>query len=128
MRDLFNNINAVVALAPAVLTASANGPAIDLKGANRTAIVVTTGAIAGAGDFGVKLQESDTTASSDFADVPADQVDSDAPAILVADSAYRLGYRGHKRFLRLVATRAGGTSIALGAVAVRSDLAQRPAP
>jgi hypothetical protein len=128
MRDLYSSIDAAVALAPAVLTASVSGPAIDLRGANRAAVLVTTGAIAGAGVFGVKLQESDTPSSGDFADVPADLVDSDAPAILAADSAYRLGYRGHKRFLRLAATRAGGTSIALGAVAVRSDLAQRPAP
>lgn len=127
MRDLFHNIDAAVALAPAVLTASVNGPAIDLKGSNRAAVLVTTGAIAGAGVFGVKLQESDTTEAGDFADVAAEWVDSDAPAVLAADSAYRLGYRGHKRFLRLAATRAGGTSIALGAVAVRSDLAQRPA-
>lgn len=126
MRDLFHNIDAAVALAPAVLTATANGLAIDLKGANRAAIVVSTGAIAGAGVFGVKLQESDTTTSGDFADVAAAQVDSDAPAVLAADSAYRLGYRGHKRFLRLVATRTSGTSIALGAVAVRGDLAHRP--
>ena len=126
MRDLFNNIDAVVALAPAVLTASANGPAIDLKGAIRTAIVVTTGAIVGAGDFGVKLQESDTTVSGDFTDVPSGHVDSDAPPTIAAASAYRLGYRGWKRYIRLVATRTGGTSIALGAVAVRSDLAQRP--
>ena len=126
MRDLYSNIDAAVALAPAVLTASANGPAIDLKGANRAAIVVSTGAIVGAGDFSLKLQESATTVSGDFADVPPGHVESDAPATLAAASAYRLGYRGWKRYIRLVATRAGGTSIALGAVAVRSDLAQRP--
>lgn len=126
MRDLVNSIDAAVALSPAVLTATANGLAIDLKGANRAAIVVTTGAIAGAGAFSLKLQESDTPTSGDFADVPPGHVDSDAPAVLLADSAYRLGYRGWKRYIRLVATRASGTSIALGAVAVRSDLAARP--
>lgn len=128
MRDLFHTIDAALALAPAVLTATANGPAIDLQGANRAAVVVSTGAIVSAGAFSLKLQESDTTTAGDFADVAAELVDSDAPAALAADSAYRLGYRGHKRFLCLVATRASGTSIALGAVAVKGDLARRPAP
>ena len=60
MRDLYSNLKAVPALAPAVQAAAVAGAAIDLKGANRAAIVVNTGAIVGAGDFGVKLQESDT--------------------------------------------------------------------
>lgn len=126
MRDLYSNIDAAPALSPQVLTASANGAAIDLKGVGRAAIVVSTGAIAGAGAFSLKLQESDTTTSGDFTDVAAAQADSDAPAVLAADSAYRLGYRGWKRYVRVVATWASGTSIALGAVAVLGDLAQRP--
>ena len=126
MRDLYSNIAALPALAPAVQTAAAQGPAIDVKGAGRVAFVVNTGAVAGAGDFGVKLQESDT-GTSGWADVAADQVDSSAPTTLAADSAYRLGYRGWKRFVRLSLTRAGGTSIAAGATAIISpDI--RPVP
>lgn len=126
MRDLFHNIAAVSALAPAVQSAATTGAAIDLKGANRAAIIVSTGAIVSSGDFGVKLQESDTTTSGDFTDVVAAQVDTDAPATLVAASAYRLGYRGWKRYIRVALTKAGGTSIAAGAVAVLSDLSERP--
>lgn len=121
MRDLYSNIGAVPALAPAVKTAAENGAAVDTKGFGRIAFVVSTGAVAGAGDFGVKLQESDTTTSGDFADVDASQIDSNAPATLAASSAYKLGYRGHKRYVRLVLTMAGGTSIAAGAVAVLGD-------
>lgn len=127
MRDLYNNIKTAQALAPAVQASAIAGGAIDLKGAGRVAIVVNTGAIVGSGDFGVKLQESDTTTSGDFADVAAGFVDSDAPATLSASSAYRLGYRGHKRYVRVALTKAGGTSIAAGGVAVLSDLAGRPA-
>lgn len=126
MRDLYSNIAALPALAPAVQTAAAQGPAIDMKGAGRVTFVVNTGAVAGAGDFGVKLQESDT-GTSGWADVAASQVDSSAPVTLAADSAYRLGYRGWKRFVRLSLTRAGGTSIAAGATAIISpDI--RPVP
>lgn len=118
MRDLYSNIRTVLALPAAVQAAAASGAVIDLLGVGRMAFAVSTGAIAGAGDFGVKVQESDTTTSGDFADAPAAVVDSDAPATLAADSAYRLGYRGHKRYVRLALTKAGGTSLAAGAVAV----------
>ena len=123
MRDLYSNIATFPALAPAVQTAAAQGAAIDTLGAGRLAFVVNTGAIAGSGDFGVKLQESDT-GTSGWTDVAAGQVDSNAPATLAADRSYRLGYRGWKRYVRLALTRAGGTSIALGAVAVTSPLSK----
>lgn len=126
MRDLYSNIEAVQALAPAVQASATTGSAIDVKGANRIAIIVNTGAIASAGDFGVKLQESDTTTSGDFADVAAAQVQTDAPATLAAASAYRLGYLGFKRYIRVALTKAGGTSIVAGATAIRSDLSERP--
>lgn len=125
MRDLYSSIKTALALAPAVQSATVNGVAVDLKGSGRVAIVVATGAIDGAGVFGAKLQESDASGSG-FADVTAELVDSNAPAALAAASTYRLGYRGHKRYVRLVLTRASGTSIAAGAVAVLSDLAERP--
>lgn len=126
MRDLYSNIGAVPALAPAVQNAAVQGIAIDLAGFGRACIVVTTGAVAGAGDFGVKLQEADTATPGDFADVPAGAVDSNAPATLAADQAYKLGYRGTKRYVRLAMTKAGGTSIVAGAVAVKADAASRP--
>lgn len=126
MRDLYHNIKTVAALAPAVQSASIDGAAIDLKGANRVVFVLNTGAVVSSGDFSAKLQESDTTTPGDFTDVAATQVDSDAPATLAADSSYRLGYRGNKRYARIVLTKAGGTSIAAGAAAVLSDLRTRP--
>ena len=125
MRDLYSNIGAVLALAPAVQASAADGLAIDTKGFNRLAIVVNTGAIVGAGDFGVKLQESDASGSG-FADVAAAQVDSNAPATLTASSSFKLGYRGNKRYVRISLTKAGGTSIALGASAVLGDPADAP--
>lgn len=115
MRDLYSNITAIPALAAAVQTAAGNGATIDTLGAGRLAFVVNTGAADG--NFGVKLQESDT-GTSGWTDVAADQVDSTAPAVLAANTAYRLGYRGWKRYVRLALTKGGGTSIAAGAVAV----------
>lgn len=128
MRDLYSNIGAELALAPADHAAAAQGPAIALKGCNRIAFVVNTGAITGAGDFGVKLQESDTTTPGDFTDAAASVVDSNAPATLAATAAYKLGYRGFKPYVRFALTKAGGTSIFAGAVAVKGDVALRPVP
>lgn len=126
MRDLYHNIAVRPAIAPAVQAAAADGAVVDLQGFSRVAFAVNTGAIVGSGDFGVKVQHSDTDQSGDFADAAAGVVDTNAPATLVAASAYRLGYRGSKRYVRLSLTKAGGTSIALGAVAILGDPASAP--
>lgn len=126
MRDLYSNIAATLALAPAVQAAAVQGPAVDLTGTKAVAFVVNTGAIAGSGDFGVTLQESDD-GSTGWADVAAAQIDTNAPATLEASSSYRLGYRGFKGHVRLSLTKAGGTSIAAGAVAVTMPF-DRPVP
>jgi len=115
-KDMFSNFAAVQAIAPAVQSAAVNGGAIDLQGFDAALVVINTGAIAGAGDFKVKIQHSDTATAADFVDVPADDVQGSAPATLAADSAVRLGYIGNKRFIRVALTKAGGTSIAASAV------------
>ncbi len=95
-------------------------------GFNSVTFVINTGAIVGASDFSVEVQESDTTTGGDFTDADTSVVDTNAPTTLEASSVYKLGYRGFKRYARLVLTKAGGTSIALGAVAVKGDPAEAP--
>ena len=124
MRDLVSNVSPVAAIAPAVQAAAADGAAVDLAGFDSVAFFVSTGAIVGAGDFGVKVQEGDDGAT--FADAAAGVVTSTAPATLAAASVYKLGYVGAKRYVRLSLTKAGGTSIALGASALRGRPALRP--
>lgn len=126
MRDLKSNIGAVQAIVPAVKSATANGSTIDLTGYESVAFVVNTGAIVSAGDFSVKVQESDTTTDGDFADADSAVVASEAPATLEADSTYRIGYTGFKQYVRLVITKASGTSIAAGAVAILGHPHKRP--
>lgn len=120
MKDTYHDNKAVQALAPAVVAAPVLGNAIDLNGFDSALFVVNTGAVAGSGDFGLKLQESDTTTEGDFSDVaPADQLGS-LPTTLAANTAYRIGYIGskRKRYARVAVTKAGGTSIALSASAI----------
>lgn len=116
-RDLYSNVGLKTAILPAVKSAAGDGITVDTKGYQSLTFVITTGAITSAGDFGVAVQESDAS-DSGFAAAGADFVDGNAPATLAADSVYKVGYRGNKRYARLQLTKAGGTSIALGAVAV----------
>lgn len=125
-RDISNNIGVVSAVVPQVLAATDTGAAIDLAGFESAAIVVSTGAIAGAGDFTAKLQHSDTTTPGDFVDVPAALLAGTFPASLAQNSVVKVGYAGPKRYLRSVVTKNGGTSIAAGAVIVKSHAASRP--
>jgi len=126
MRDLYNNIGAVLALAPAVQSAAITGTAIDLQEFGSVVFAVNTGAIVSDGDFGVKVQHSDTTTSGDFVDAPAADTVSNAPQTLEASSSYKLGYTGSKRYCRIAVTKAGGTSIALGAMAILGQPAVAP--
>jgi len=123
MRDLYSNVAVRTALSPASLAATTNGTTVDLFGVRSAAIVVSVGVITGAAAFGVKLQDSADGVT--WADVVAAQVQSDAPAVLLANTNSRLGYLGGKRYLRAVFTLASGTSAIIGAVAVIEPL-QRP--
>ena len=126
MRDIYHNLGVVLALAPAVQSASIDGIAVDTKGFGSVAFSLNTGAIASAGDFSAKVQHSDTTTGGDFVDAPAGTFFSNAPATLEASSAYKLGYIGDKRYVRIVLTKAGGTSIAAGASAVLGNAHNKP--
>lgn len=127
MKDTFHNLKAVAAIAPAVKTDTEDGAAIDLRGFNSALVVVNTGAIVSAGNFGFKLQESDTTTSEDFDDVAADDILGTAPASgMSSASVYTVGYIGKKRYIRVVTIDGGGTSVAIGAVAILGHPALAP--
>lgn len=125
-RDLYSGFAAVNALSPAVQAATVNGATVDVSQANGVVFVVSTGAIAGAGAFGVGIEESEDGVT--WGAAPAIRVKKPlVPAVLLADTAYRLGYYGKLKYARLVLTKASGTSIAAGAVAVLRPLT-RPVP
>lgn len=116
-KGLYHNLKAVQAIASASQAAAADGIEIDRKGSQGLMFVVNTGAITSAGDFGVKVQESNVSGSG-YTDAVAADVISGVPATLAASSAYQVEYIGKKRFVRLALTKAGGTSIQLGAIAM----------
>lgn len=126
MKDLVSKLGVVPTLAPAVQAATAKGTTVDLQGFNSAALIVNTGAIAGAGLYVMSLQESDTTTDGDFTDVAAGDMQGTLPASLAENTAYKVGYKGTKRYLRGVITKTSGTSIACGAVIVKGAAASSP--
>lgn len=126
MKDGISDIGLITSLAPAVVTATTSGAHADLQGYNSATLVVHSGAIAGDGLFDVKLQHSDTTTGGDFVDVPAGDLLGSLPDALAANSAYKQGYKGSKRYIRAVITKQSGTSVAAGAVIVLGHPADAP--
>lgn len=123
MSDLKSSIAAVLALAPAVQSASkADAPIVDLQGAGSATVVINTGAIAGDGLFVAKLVHGSAADLADGADVAADDLLGAFPASLAADTTYAVGYRGNKRYVRIVITKTSGTSVAAGAVLIKGHL------
>lgn len=123
MSDLKNNIAAVLALSPAVHSATkADAPIIDLQGAGSATVIVNTGAIAGSGDYTISLRHGDASDLSGDAAASGDDLLGAFPATLAADTSYAVGYRGGKRYVRVVITKNSGTSIAAGAVIVKGHL------
>ncbi|MBW7903021.1 MAG: hypothetical protein H3C26_16180 [Rhodocyclaceae bacterium] len=126
MRDLKSNIFTALCIAPSVHSATkSDGAVVDLQGCGSAAVVVTTGAIAGDGDFTASLVVGDAADLSGGAAATADELIGAFPATLAANSAVTVGYRGGKRYARVVLTKNGGTSIAASAVIVKGDLALR---
>lgn len=124
-RDLYDNIGVTLAVSPAVLTATNTSTGIDLVGFEGATVIINTGAIAGAGNFTPKLQESDVSGSG-YTDVAAKDLLGSFPSALAADTAYKVGYKGGKRYVRTVITLNSGTSIAAGAVIVKSHPRSAP--
>lgn len=126
-RGLTDNIEDLQTIAPAVATVSVDGTACDLRGAQSAAVLFSFGAIAGAGNMTVKVQESDTTTGGDFTDVAADQLEGTIATPAITASRQRIGYKGYKRYIRAVATLNSGTSVAVAATVVRGSLDFKPA-
>lgn len=123
MSELKNSIAAVLALSPVVHTATkADATIVDLQGAGSATVVINTGAIAGAGDYTVSLRHGDASDLSGDAAATGDDLLGTFPATLAADSSYAVGYRGGKRYVRVVITKNSGTSIAAGAVVIKGHL------
>jgi len=139
MQDLSNNINPAVSIINAVKTAAANGTGVDLQGYEGATVLVDVGAegdtLSSSVHFEISLEESDD--DSTYTDVTqAGIVDGtiSADGIFLkldgtangnpdtAGEIFRVGYRGGKRYIRVVLAKTGthsnGTPI--GAFIIKS--------
>ena len=126
MKDTYSDFGVAQTLAPVAHAATLAGSAVDLQGYNSATLVVNTGAIASAGLYDIRLQESATTTNEDFTDVAAADLLGALPAGLAAASVYKQGYVGSKRYIRALITKQSGTSIVAGAVVIRGHANDAP--
>lgn len=119
MRSLEPNIGAVQVLAPVVLTGANTSAAIDMLNFESAAVIVATGEIAGDGLFTIKLQESDSTGGGTFTDVESEHLTGEFPTSLAANAVVKVGYIGYRRYIRTVAAKTSGTSIAASVTIIK---------
>lgn len=137
MRDLFNNIHPVIAVAPAA--AATDNTAIvsswiDRKGYEALTFLLATGTNADAdATYAVTIEDADADNKSDAASVPAVNL-LGTPALAgygFADDGEtrKLGYVGNKRYVRLTVTPSSNTgNTFLSVIALLGHPAVAPTP
>lgn len=129
-RDGIHNNKVVQAIAPAVQAASGNGNSISLLGFGSCEFLIEGGAVVGAGNFSVVIQDAPDNAGSPGAWTPVPvgnlQFGSEYADPIAADTVERIGYVGAQPWVRATLVKNSGTSIAVGAVAVLGYPEQRP--
>lgn len=127
MKDSYSALNFAQSLAPAARTASANGTGVDLRGYNSALAVIDAGAYTD-GTHTPKLQESDDNSS--FSDVDSGDLLGSFTAIAGSgqqNQLFKVGYKGAKRYVRVVMTVAGASTGAVyGASIVRGHANDAP--
>lgn len=121
--DMRNPAEYAIALSATLSgTTPAAGGLIDMQGWEALTFTVSTGTVTDAGTasgFAFEVQESDTTAAADFTAVADADLIGLESALTVTDDASdnvlvgSIGYRGEKRYVRIVATGTTGTAAAV---------------
>lgn len=133
MRDLANNTNTVVVVAPAVITGDTNGTGVDLQGFSSCQLTVSTGVegdtLSSSVKFEYYLEDSDD--NSTFAAVTSNLnttgkgVDSNGVFLLLdangeTPQITTIGYIGGKRYVRVridaTGTHSNGTPMSITGV------------
>lgn len=130
MKDLYNNLAIVQALAPVAVAADNTGSAIDLAGYDSALIILSVGTVTD-GTYAIEIQESDTTTAGDFAAVDAaDLIGTEKTGITTTndETYYAVGYKGSKRYIRYVITEtsAGSTGGVMSVVVIKGNPAHAP--
>ena len=129
--DMKSDISVTRAAALAVTTAAVNGQYVDMKGFEALTVAVNMGAITNAGaGITFKLQHSDAVGNTTFTDCAAADVIGSVPAIDNTNQANltrgTIGYRGNKRYVRLVATGSASADASVVPVYIQGRAHSRP--
>lgn len=141
MKDMHSNLTVVTAIGAAVLAADNAPAAIDLQGYNSAEIVLAIGiggiTFTGANKIEFKLTHSDDDTTYDAVDA-SDVLGVDAvgaggiikalTAAHAAAASYRFGYKGGRRYLKLLADFAGthGTGTPIAGLVLKSNGYNQP--
>jgi len=140
MRDMHSEMTAVVAIGAAVLSADNTPAAIDLQGYDAAEIILMIGAggitFSGTNKIEFVLTHSDDNSTyANVADVDMLGVSGISSGIIksltaahASAAAYRFGYKGGKRYLKLLADFSGthGTGTAIAAVVLKGEGHNQP--
>lgn len=137
MRDMLNNIDVRRAISPFNQgggNTAVQSQIIDTQGYDSLTFVIATGNLADSdATFAVSLEHGDAADLSDATPVPADDLVGTTAAASFTfandDSVRKIGYRGSKRYVRLVITPSNNDALAatfLSAVAVLGHPMQAP--
>lgn len=121
-KDLHNQVSVSVGIA---LTAVANGEdvvgaVIDRQGSDGLEFIFQVGAYTD-GDVTPLIEESDDNVTY-TATTDADLTNTEASAALTAAGVSTIGYVGFKRYVRATAVTAAGSTLSIGATAVKYGL------
>lgn len=117
-KDLRSNVDVIHSLIPAVRTTTATGSTVDRQGFYSATVIIIAGAVSGAGSTTPSLLESDESGAN-FTTVGAGDLIGNFSAITnVANVIQRVGYRGTKRYLRVVGTVSGTHEVAYAGTVV----------
>lgn len=127
--DLRSNQQAVLGISDTLSgTTASKGNICDLQGFEGATLFLATGIVTDAGTasgFSFEVQESDDTADTNFTAVAdADLIGTEAALTVTSDDADEeligsIGYRGSKRYIRVVATGTTNTAAVVAGVWVK---------
>lgn len=131
-RDRHNNSQGINCIPPEALAADTNGAVIDTALIGSLEYFIHVGTAFVGGGFDVTLEESDVvTFGGEETAVPADETLGPLPQIAItdADTVFRVGSVGKKRYQRIVLTETDTiTAGVIGVLAVAQDYRHNPQP
>lgn len=132
-REMVYDVKAVNVIHPALVKADATGVAVDTQGFDSVTLIASVGkmdaASASTDKIDIQVKESDDKVT--WADVDSEDLLGEAIALDNADkeeAAYKLGYRGNKRYVNVVAKVTGtlATGTQLGVIAMLGHAHAKP--